>query len=101
MGLSRRNGENDWVWETSKKMCEINRRVLKLLVKTNRGKEEVSDDLENGCEVLVKNRVLGRRKLANIWGKVSWTVEDKVRDTSAYIIRRGEVQRVEYRRNLR
>ena len=78
MGLSRRNVENDWVWETSKKMGgKINRRVLKLIGETNRGKEESSDDLEVGCEVLVKNRVLGRRKLTNIWGDVSWTVEGK------------------------
>ena len=101
MGLSRRNVESDWVWETSKKMGEINRRVLKLLGETNRGKEESRDDLEVGCEVLVKNRVLGRRKLANIWGDVSWTVESKVRDTSAYMIMRGGLKRVENRRNLR
>ena len=101
MGLSRRNVESDWVWETSKKMGEINRRVLKLLGETNRGKEESSDDLEVGCEVLVKNRVLGRRKLANIWGDVIWTVEGKVRDTSAYMIMRGGLKRVEIRRNLR
>ena len=82
-------------------MDEINQRVLKLLGETNRGKEESSDDLEVGCEVLVKNRVLGRRKLANIWGNVWWTVEGKVRDTSAYMIRRGEIKRVENRRNLR
>ena len=82
-------------------MGEINRRVLKLLGETNRGKEESRDDLEVGCEVLVKNRVLGRRKLANIWGDVSWTVEGKVRDTSAYMIMRGGLKRVENRRNLR
>ena len=101
MGLSRRNVESDWVWETSKKMGEINRRFLKLLWETNRGKEESSDDLEVECEVLVKNRVLGRRKLANIWGDVSWTVEGKVRDTSAYMIMRGGLKMVENRRNLR
>ena len=54
MGLSSRNVESDWVWETSKKIGEINRRVLKLLGETNRGKKESSDDLEVGCEVLVK-----------------------------------------------
>ena len=54
MGLCRRNVESDWVWETSRKMGEINRRVLKLLGETNRGKKESSDDLEVGCEVLLK-----------------------------------------------
>ena len=38
------------------------------------GKQEV-DELEKGWQVRVRNRVLGRRKLANIWGEISWTVE--------------------------
>ena len=58
MCLSRRNVESDWVYETSKKMGEINRRVFKLIGETNRGKDESSGDLEVGCKVLVKNRVL-------------------------------------------
>ena len=53
------------------------------------GKQEV-DELEKGWQVRVRNRVLGRRQLANIWGDISWTVEGKFKDSSVYILSRGD-----------
>ena len=54
-------------------------------------KQEVNE-LEKGWQVRVRNRVLGRRKLENIWGEISWTVEGKLIDSSAYILSRGETK---------
>ena len=43
----------------------------------------------------IKNRVLGRRKLENIWGEAKWEVEGKVKGTSAYTIKFCQARRVD------
>ena len=99
LGGNRNNREGDWIYETRRKMGEIK----KILGKEN-GKHEfgkVEGILEDGCEVRIKNRVLGRRKLADIWGEVSWWVEGRIKETSAYKLKRNGLRRVENRVNIK
>ena len=38
--------------------------------------------IEDGNVVRIKNRILGRRKLENIWGEEKWEVEGRIKGTS-------------------
>ena len=84
----------DWVYDTRRNMSEV-RILVEGRVDREKGnsKQEV-DELEKGLQVRVRNRVLGRRKLANIWGEICWTVEEKCKDSLAYILSREETRRV-------
>ena len=93
--------EGDWIYETKRKMREVQILVGGRVDREKcNGKQEV-DELEKGWQVRVRNRVLGMKTLANIWGDISWTVEGIFKDSSAYISSRGETRRVENRRNLK
>ena len=67
----------------------------------NNVKVEGEKELETGFLVRIKSRVLGRRKLANIWGEEEWSVESRVKGTSAYKLVRGSDKNVENRINLK
>ena len=67
----------------------------------NNVKVEGEKELETGCLVRIKSRVLGRRKLANIWGEEEWSVESRVKGTSAYTLVRGTYKRVENTINIK
>ena len=63
------------VYENRRKMSEV--RILvggRVDREKGNSKQEV-DELEKGRQVRVQNRMLGKRKLANICGEISWTVE--------------------------
>ena len=94
--------EGDWIYETRRKMSEVGILVIgRVDRKKAVGNKQEVDELEKGCQVRVRNRVLGRKKLANIWGEISWTVEGKFKDSTAYILSRGEIKKVENIRNLK
>ena len=77
--------EGDWIYETRRNMREVHILVGGRVDREKCNDKQEVDELENGWQVRVRNRVLGRRKLANIWGDISWTVEGKFKDSSAYI----------------
>ena len=60
--LNRGKGTGDinWIVETNKKVCEINERLLEKMRRRNNVKVEGEKELETGCLVRIKNRVLGR-----------------------------------------
>ena len=93
--------EGDWIYETRRNMREVQILVGGRVDREKCNGEQEVDELEKCWQVRVRNRVLGRRKLANIWGDISWTVEVNFNDSSAYILSHGETRRVENRRNLK
>ena len=65
-----RTTESYWLWETKRNMVEIGNK-LKHRIELNRkqiNEEKKEDELKVGTIVRIKNRILGRRELENIWG---------------------------------
>ena len=77
--------EGDWIYETRRKMREVQILVGGRVDREKCNDKQEVDELEKGWQVRVRNRVLGRRTLENIWGDISWTVKGKFKDSSAYI----------------
>ena len=62
--------EGDWIYETRRKINEFRILVGERVDREKTNSKHNVDELEKGWQVSVRNRVLGRRKLANIWGEI-------------------------------
>ena len=82
LGVGVGSTSGDWMKETKERMRKIERSMEQISSNKGNGLNGKGQDiLEEGCEVKIKNRVLGRRKLSNIWGDNSCKIVSRVKGT--------------------
>ena len=65
------------------------------------GCEEKKGNEELGFININKKQSIGQKEIGKRMGEISWTLKERIKDTSAYILANGLNEKVENRRNIK